>query len=188
MEIFDDKIFENIDFTVKPLPKGEYESCSFIHCNLSSVDVSHYTFIDTNFVGCNLSLLKLNNTILRDISFKGCKMIGLQFCDANSFGLSMDFDNCILTNSSFYKLKLKKRNFINSKINEVDFSEADLAESIFAHSDLIGAVFSFTNLERADFRDALNYSIDPEKNKIKKSKHSTSALGGLLGKHDLLID
>ena len=73
----DDKIFENIDFTVKPLPKGEYESCSFIHCNLSSVDVSHYTFIDTNFVGCNLSLLKLNNTILRDISFKGCKMIGL---------------------------------------------------------------------------------------------------------------
>ena len=141
MEIFDDKIFENIDFTVKPLPKGEYESCSFIHCNLSSVDVSHYTFIDTNFVGCNLSLLKLNNTILRDISFKGCKMIGLH-----------------------------------------------LAESIFAHSDLSGAVFSFTNIERADFRDALNYSIDPEKNKIKKSKHSTSALGGLLGKHDLLID
>ena len=65
MEIFDDKIFENIDFTVKLLPKGEYESCSFINCNLSNLDVSHYTFIDTNFVGCNLSLLKLNNTILR---------------------------------------------------------------------------------------------------------------------------
>jgi fluoroquinolone resistance protein len=188
MEIFDDKIFENIDFTVKLLPKGEYESCSFINCNLSSVDVSHYTFIDTNFVGCNLSLLKLNNTILRDISFKGCKMIGLQFCDANSFGLSMDFDNCILTNSSFYKLKLKKRNFINSKINEVDFSEADLAESIFAHSDLSGAVFSFTNLERADFRDALNYSIDPEKNKVKKSKHSLIGVGGLLDKYQIVIE
>jgi uncharacterized protein YjbI with pentapeptide repeats len=100
----------------------------------------------------------------------------------------MDFDNCILTNSSFYKLKLKKRNFINSKINEVDFSEADLAESIFAHSDLSGAVFSFTNLERADFRDALNYSIDPEKNKVKKSKHSLIGVGGLLDKYQIVIE
>ena len=64
MEIFEDKIFENLDFTVKLLPKGEYESCSFINCNLSNADLSHYTFIDTNFINCNLSLIKINITII----------------------------------------------------------------------------------------------------------------------------
>jgi hypothetical protein len=115
-------------------------------------------------------------------------MIGIQFGDANAFGLSFSFEDCILTNASFYKNKIKKTTFINSKLNEVDFSEADLTESVFTNCDLSGAVFSFTNLERSDFRTAINYSIDPEKNKIKKSKHSVSELSGLLEKYDLKID
>ena len=69
MELFVDQQFENIDFTTQSFPKGEYESCAFINCNLSNLDVAHYTFIDCIFKGSNLSLLKLNNTILRDIFF-----------------------------------------------------------------------------------------------------------------------
>lgn len=188
MELFVDQQFENIDFTTQSFPKGEYESCAFINCNLSNLDVAHYTFIDCIFKGSNLSLLKLNNTILRDIFFKDCKMIGLQFCDANAFGLAFSFDSCILTNASFYKTKIKKTNFNNSKLTEVDFTESDLTESVLKGCDLSGAIFSFSNLERVDFRNAINYSIDPDNNKIKKSKHSASELGGLLDKYGLIIE
>ncbi len=188
MELFVDQQFEHIDFTTQPFPKGEYESCVFINCNLSQLDLAHYTFIDCSFTGSNLSLLKLNNTILRDIVFKDCKMIGLQFCDANAFGLAFSFDNCILTNASFYKTKIKKTNFNHSKLTEVDFTECDLTESVLNGCDLSGAIFSFSILERVDFRNAFNYAIDPEKNKIKKSKHSSTQLGGLLEKYGLIIE
>jgi uncharacterized protein YjbI with pentapeptide repeats len=188
MEIFEDQVFENIDFTIKGLPKGEYESCSFINCNLSDLNISGYSFIDCRFSDANLSLLKLNNTILRDIVFKDCKMIGLQFCDADAFGLAFSFENCILTNASFFKTKIKKTNFKDSKLSEVDFTECDLSESILQGCDLSGAIFSFSNVERVDFRTSMNYSIDPDNNKIKKSKHSASELGGLLDKYSLIID
>ncbi len=188
MQLFQDQQFQNIDYTITVLPKGEYEACQFQNCNMSNLDFTGYIFIDCTFENSNLSLVKLHNTILRDIQFKGCKMIGLQFCDANEFGLSLQFETCILTNASFYKTKLKKTKFIDSKLNEVDFTEADLTASIFTHSDLSNAVFSFTNLEQADLRGATHYVIDPETNKVKKSKHNLTGLEGLLLKYAIDVD
>ncbi len=187
MDIFEEKEFINIDLSEKGLPKGEYEDCRFNQCNLSKLDLSGYIFINCSFEGCDISLIKLQNTILRDVQFKDCKMIGLQFGDTNEFGLSVSFDGCILTNASFYKTKIKKTKFKNSKITEVDFTEADLTESIFDHCDLTGAIFSSTNVEKVDFTSSYNYTINPEENKIKKSKHSQNQLGGLLTKYDIKI-
>ncbi len=115
-------------------------------------------------------------------------MIGIQFSDANAFGLSFTFEDCILTNASFYKNKIKKTKFINTKLNEVDFSETDLSESVFDNCDLSAAIFSFTHLERTDLRTSYNYSIDIENNKIKKSKHSVHQLVGLLDKFQITVE
>lgn len=188
MQLYQDQQYQHIDFTTEGLPKGEYEACHFLQCNFSNLDIGGYVFIDCIFEQSNLSLLKLNNTILRDIQFKGCKMIGLQFCDANDFGLAVQFEDCILTNASFYKTKLKKTKFIDSKLNEVDFTESDLAAAVFTNSDLSNAIFSFTNLEQADFRGAIHYAIDPEANKLKKSKHNVDGLAGLLLKYGIVVD
>ena len=188
MQLFQDLQYQNIDFTIEVFPKGEYEACQFQNCNMSNLDLTGYIFIDCTFENSNLSLVKLHNTILRDIQFKGCKMIGLQFCDANDFGLAVQFEDCILTNASFYKTKLKKTKFIGSKLNEVDFTESDLAAAVFTNSDLSNAIFSFTNLEQADFRGAIHYTIDPEDNKLKKSKHNMDGLVGLMLKYGIVVD
>jgi len=45
-----------------------------------------------------------------------------------------------------------------------------------------------SNLEGADFRGAKNFLIDPESNRLKKSKFSHSNLSGLLTKYQLEID
>jgi len=188
MDIFEDKDFDKLDLTIKGLPKGEYENCCFKNCNLSKLDLSGYIFINCTFNGTDLSLIKLHNTILRDVYFKDCKMIGIQFGDANEFGLSVSFDGCILTNASFYKTNIKKTKFVHSKMTEVDFTEAVLTDSIFDHCDLSGSIFSSTNLEKVDFTSSYNYSIHPEDNNIRKSKHSTIGLSGLLDKYQIVIE
>ena len=78
--------------------------------------------------------------------------------------------------------------FKNSSLHEVDFTDADLSDAVFDNCDLSRAVFENTNLEKADFRSAYNYSIDPERNRVKKAKFSLQGAVGLLDKYDIHID
>jgi uncharacterized protein YjbI with pentapeptide repeats len=91
-------------------------------------------------------------------------MLGLQFGNCNDFLLSVNFDNCDLSFSSFYKSKLKKTAFNNLRLHEVDFTECDLRSSVFNNCDLASAVFENTIIEKTDFRTSFNYSIDPTVN------------------------
>jgi hypothetical protein len=43
-------------------------------------------------------------------------------------------------------------------------------------------------LEKADIRTSHNYTIDPEKNKVKKAKFSIHGIAGLLDKYDIEIE
>ncbi|WP_425542813.1 pentapeptide repeat-containing protein [Algoriphagus jejuensis] len=70
---------------------------------------------------------------------------------------------------------------------ETDFSQADLSGSNFSGSELSGTVFDQTNLEKADFREAVNYRIDPERNKIKGARFDLEGLPGLLGKWGIRV-
>ena len=101
---------------------------------------------------------------------------------------SVKFESCVLDHSSFYQTKMKSTVFNACQLHEVDFTNADLQASVFNGSDLKGAVFSMSNLEQADFRNAINFLIDPEMNKVKKSKFIQSSLSGLLTKYQLEID
>jgi hypothetical protein len=52
---------------------------------------------------------------------------------------------------------------------------------------LLNSTFSNTNLEKADLSTSINFSIDPEKNKLKKAKFSVSGLVGLVAKYNIDI-
>ena len=73
-------------------------------------------------------------------------------------------------------------------MHEVDFTETDLLGSIFDNCDLHAAVFENTIVEKADFRNAYNYSIDPEKNYIQKARFAVAGLPGLLSKYNIDIE
>lgn len=184
----EDKTFQSIDFTITKLPDGEYENCIFINCNFSNLNLSKLNFSECKFSSCNMSLAELTKTGFQDIKFKDCKLLGLHFDNCSEFRFTVDFDNCVLNLSSFYKRKLKKINFKNSSLQEVDFTETDLSGSVFDNCDLTRAIFENTILEKADFRTSFNYSINPEKNKIKKAKFSIPGIVGLLDKYDIEIE
>ena len=183
-----DATYAKTDFTKQPFLKGEYDHCSFNHCNLSGCDLSGTRFIDCHFAHCNLSLAKLIGTVLRDVLFRDCKMLGLHFEQCNAFGLTFSCDGCTLDHSSFYQVKIKKTRFKNTQLKEVDLTECDLSGSSFEACDFWGAHFEQTILEKADFRTSVNYSINPEQNRIKKARFSLSEIAGLLDKYDIDID
>jgi uncharacterized protein YjbI with pentapeptide repeats len=115
-------------------------------------------------------------------------MLGLHVDNCSEFGLSFSIENCVLSHSSFYKVKLKKTSFKNAQLQEVDFTECDLTGSIFDTCDLQDATFENTILEKVDFRSSFNYAIDPETNRIKKARFSLQGITGLLHKYDIRVD
>ena len=99
----------------------------------------------------------------------------------------MDFENCQLDLSSFYKLNFSNRKFQSCSLKEVDFTETNLKNNLLENCNLQGALFFGSNLEKVDFRTSYNFSIDPENNNIKKAKFSLTAIHGLLEKHQIEI-
>ncbi len=180
--------FEEKDFTVDALADANYENCCFVNCNFSNGNLSNLNFSECKFNSCNLSMAKIGNTAFRATKFIGCKLLGMHFENCNDFIFTVDFKDCILNLSSFYKLKLKKIIFNNSILQEVDFTEADLTGSVFDNCDLTGAIFDNTIIEKADFRTSYNYSINPENNRIKKAKFSITGIAGLLDKYDIEVE
>jgi fluoroquinolone resistance protein len=85
-------------------------------------------------------------------------------------------------------MRLANTVFKDCSMKEVDFVEADLTGASFRNCDLGRAVFSRTNLQKADFRTAFNFSIDPEKNKLKKARFSLQNVTGLLGKYGIVVE
>ncbi len=188
MENFYEEVFENQDFTQKPLPKGEYEYCTFQGCNFAQADLSNTRFIETEFLDSNLSNAKILNTAFQDVRFKNCKMLGLLFDTCNEFGLAMHFEACTLNHSRFYQRKLVKSSFEGCELQEVDFAEALMNHTVLRHCNLLGALFDQTNLEKADLRNSRNYVIDPDNNYIKGAKFSLPEVIRLLDKYHIEIE
>ena len=184
---FDDQEFKGINYTGQKLTQTEFDHCSFLDCDFSDADLSESDLANCTFENCNFSNAKLAGAGMKDVRFIVCKLIGMNFHACSNFLFSASFRKCILDYSIFQEKKLKKIQFSECSLKDVDFSGADLMLAVFHNCDLQRAVFHQCNLEGVDFRSAINYSIDPEQNKIKKAKFSYSGISGLLEKYNIEI-
>lgn len=94
----DEQTFENKDYLVDSLKKGEYEYCTFKSCNFSTINLSEFRFRETEFIECNFSNAQINNTSFQDVIFTSCKMLGLQFewCNVLGFRSGLTIVNWII--------------------------------------------------------------------------------------------
>lgn len=180
-------LFTKEDYSETALAKGEYDNCNFRECNFAESDLSGIRFTDCTFAACDLSNVKVSKSSFQETAFKDCKMLGFRFDICNQLGLTVRFENCQLDHSSFYQVKLNHTVFLNTTLREVDFTESDLRNAILDQSDLAGATFDHSNLERANLTTALNYSIDPENNRIGGASFSLPSVVGLLNKYHIVI-
>lgn len=184
---YKDQVFEGLDFSVSPFIAGEYESCRFKNCIFLNTSLAGAEFTDCLFEGCNLGNTNLAKTTFNGVRFENCKIQGVFFDDCNEFLFEAIFDGCQISYCSFVGRSLKKQSFKRCKLLEADFTGADLTEAVFENCDLAGTRFENTSLIKTDFRTAVNFSLDPSINKLKKARFSQSGLAGLLEKYELDI-
>ena len=164
--------FFNCTFTNNILFKGVFKKCRFEKC----------TFKD-----CDLSLSKFTDSVFVDVNFTNCKMVGIDWT-VISKPLKISFTGCIISDSSFYNLDLIGLVMAKCIAHNTDFEKTDLSKSDCSKTDFMGSKFSGTNLSGADLREALNYFINPNNNKIKKAKFSYPEVITLLDVWDIIIE
>jgi fluoroquinolone resistance protein len=188
LEEIEDKTFDKIDFTEKSLANKIYTNCIFSYCNFTKTDLSYTSFEDCTFNICIFSETIVNLTRYKNVVFNETKMMGFNFTNCKEFLFELSFKNCPLDYALFTDKKMRNTIFTDCILKEADFTNSDLAMATFTNCDLQGAIFDNTILEKADFRTAQNFTIDPQQNKIKKAKFSHLGLEGLLGKYGIVVE
>lgn len=184
--IADQKI-EDVYFLEADIKYKEYENCTFQHCDFTACTFQSVYFIDCTFFDCNFKDTKINYVSLRGVQFTRCDFTAVNFAMTDQVIFEFHFKDCLLDYAKFYALKLKKMQFINCSMIAVDFMGSDLTDALFDNCNLRRAVFIDTTAHKTDFYTSYDYTIDPEKNKLKKAIFSTEGLKGLLEKYDIIV-
>jgi fluoroquinolone resistance protein len=165
----EDYEFTSINFSGITIAEKSFQNCSFISCNFRDMAMSNATFRSCVFQGCDIVLAKMYNVTLNDVAFVSCKIMGINFSECNSFEFFPEFRECIINNSVFNGVSLKKGTLracrlVDCDCSDSDFREADFRDTYFEHVSLHNCHF-----EKADFRNARGYSIDPKSNNVNKA-------------------
>ena len=179
--------FKGIVYSENEISYKEYENCAFIDCNFTNCIFLAASFIDCKFVNCNFNGAKINHTSLRTVYFNKCKISDVNFAMIDKFIFEIHFKDCNLDFSKFYALKLKGTTFTNTSLVAVDFMAADLSEVVFENCDLYRSEFDKAIANKTNFKTSFNYTINPEKTKIKKAIFSLEGVKGLLYKYDIIV-
>ena len=125
------------------------------------------------YENCVFNNCDFSNSDLTDIKFLECKFLG-----------------CNMSMTNLTKTALRDINFKDCKMLGLRFENCNQFgfNVHFDNCDLTRSTFENTIIEKADFRTSFNYSIDPEINRIKKTKLSLTGIVGLLDKYDIEIE
>lgn len=181
-EEFSKKVYGNDEIMYK-----DFERSTFVGCDFTQCDYTGTAFIDCTFIGCNFSEAKVNYVSLRGVFFNNCNFTGVNFSMVDSLLFSAEFKDCILNYSKFYTLKIKGTVFTDCSLTAVDFMSTDMTGAMFDNCDLHKAVFIDTIANGADFTTSYNYTIDPERNKLRRARFSQDGLKGLLEKYEIIV-
>lgn len=183
----EEQLYKSIDFTEKDLSHSSFMNCTFENCNFTGSIWNNGIFSNCFFNSCNLSLVKLENCRLQHVLFTDCKIVGAEFYKCEKKFFSINSKNCLILYCNYSDLNMKRASFQKSKIKESFFTATCLVEADFTHADLQGTIFHQSDLSKADFRNAINYVIDPQTNKVKEAKFSFPEVTGLLNGFEIEI-
>lgn len=184
--------YEDIEFTQDNFPFKDAFGAEFLDCRFGKLDLAgtrlaNCRFIDCEFFQCDLSNASLTGASLRGAIFRECKVLGVNFSSCASLG-DLKFEESALNYSIFQNCDILDFQAHNCSLVEVDFSGASLKEASFKGSSLSGSAFEGSDLRKSDFREAMNYRIDPSSARLSKAKFSMPGVLGLLSHLDIEIE
>jgi uncharacterized protein YjbI with pentapeptide repeats len=115
-------------------------------------------------------------------------MVGLDFSKCKKLLFSITVENCQLLLCNFSEIDLHEMSFGKSRLKECDFFQSNLIKSDFSGCDLEDSVFEVCDLSFANLCRAINYNIDPAKNKVREAKFSMPEVISLLKPLGIVIE
>ncbi|MCM2267613.1 MAG: pentapeptide repeat-containing protein [Elusimicrobiales bacterium] len=168
-----------------------FEACLLRNCDFTKAEFGFCKFLDCRFESCNLSLAKLRGSVFSGTTFKDSKLVGVNWTEAHwpriRLACPVQFENCLLNDSVFLGLSLRKTRLARCQARGADFRETDLTEADLSHTDFSGALFGGTNLTGANLVQARDYAIRAADNKLKDAKFSLPEAMALLYCLDIKI-
>ena len=174
--------FTEEDIQSRVFEECEFNNCSFIGCNFDNTKLLNCKFVD-----CDLSNIILLDCRFTDVQFVKCKAIGSDWTKIQKIQ-KLSFSECLLNYSNFRQLALPGIKMVKCEAKEVDFIEADLSGGNFDKTDFDQSIFLKTNLTKADFSNAINYSIDINTNTLGKTRFSLPEALSLLASSDIIVE
>ena len=168
-----DETFQEIRLANEELDSVKFYDCTFIDCDFGETRFADCKFSGCRFVNCNLNLIKIVDCQFSQVSFSQSKLVGINWTEAIWPKLRMpgvlSFEACTLNHSTFIGLELQQCSIRECLARNVDFREADFTKADFSSTDFSESLFGETNLTGVDFSRAMNYRIDPSRNRIAKA-------------------
>lgn len=184
---FHQQLFDQNSDIVDQWVRHEFEQCTFRNLDLSKAVLVNASFTNCRFENCNLGMAVIEGTKLDDVVFSNCILSSLNFGHCSNFGFHVDFQECRLDYASFLSRNLKKTRFVDCSLKEARFMNCDLSGALFKNCNLELTQFANNNLTQVDLSTSYNLNLDPDGNKLKKTKFSLHSLPGLLTKYDIVI-
>lgn len=189
---YENEIFENLEYDQDCIEGMTFADCVFRNCRVYEMEIRHCAFQSCTFHDC----VVLNNTYrftdAIDNRFSHCSLVGMAWNDVereNNVMLPFSaFEECTLKHNLFIDFKMKKFDFSDCDLQGSTFQQCDLRESLFRRTGLKDVNFQQNNLISADFRDAADYAISLENNKLKKAKFSFPDAIRLLAATGIIVE
>jgi uncharacterized protein YjbI with pentapeptide repeats len=172
MDLFDTYSYENetiVALDASDIAGKEFSSCRLERCDFTEADLGGSRFEDCRFVACNFSNPIVKRARFANAAFEECKVVGINFYACDQLVFDIEFDRCHILNCNFSDLKMKRSKFTSCDIRGCDFENTYLVEAVFDKSSFAETLFHACDLERASFRGAHGYSMDPRVNKVAKA-------------------
>ncbi|AZZ37373.1 hypothetical protein CIK05_11410 [Bdellovibrio sp. qaytius] len=184
---FVEQPFNDFDLRSQTIENCSFDACHFKNCNFNGAVLKNSRFLDCTFDMCDFSNAKITNSDLRSVKFQNSKLVGVNWTNAAQV-MHLGWYECILNYGNFSGLDLRKCVMFQCSAIEADLIETNFSEANLCGTDFTSARFASTNLTKADLRNAKNYSIRPDSNKISKAKFSLPEATLLLYGLDIILE
>jgi len=183
---YEDRHFASLSCQDAELKDIEFFQCRFDGCQFLRTSFRKCRFEQCTFEKCDLSLLKVLESSFVGVRFLHTKMLGIDWTQAAT-PLTLAFHGSNISHSTFTRLSVQRMEMVECVAREVDFTGTNLTSANLGKTDFLGSRFVDTDLSYADFSKAVNYSIDPRANRLKKAVFSLPEAVSLLSAFNIVL-
>ena len=184
--------FEDLELKEELVEGVFFRECTFVKCRFYELKIKNCTFRDCVFEDCTILSCRFQYTDASGNGFRRCTLVGMDWTQVlreKSAALPfLHFDECTLKYNSFYHLKLRKFDFSGCDLSGSFFEGCEMAESKFRDAELQDTAFTDNNLMGADFRQARNYALSVENNRLKKARFLFPEAVNLLTASGIIVE